>query len=379
MNALPKFRFDALVTPLSSIFGSGFLVMVPILAEVVGKYSVIAMAVVCAVAFAVGGVIRFNIVHAEPLMAEGHHEVVLTLEQLSNLALVLAYIISVCLYLQIMSSFITGAFGQVSEAHQDLLTTAVLVVITLIGRRRSGLEPLSFLEAWCLYITLGIIAVLFAGFAVHDIEAWRSPAGFVLLDLPDNSAWHILTVVAGTLIVVQGFETPRYLGEQFDMPTRIWASRMSQIVSSFIYILFIALVTPIVHVLNGKYLDNSLIDLTRYSVAFMVVPLIIAAALSQFSAAVADIITTVGNIKEATGKRIRARPAYLLVGAGAIALTWTANTLELVALASRAFAIYYLLQCLVAICVTRSGLRRLGFGVMALILAFVAFFAVPPH
>jgi hypothetical protein len=201
----------------------------------------------------------------------------------------------------------------------------------------------------------------------------------VLVEPPANSAWTLLTVVAGTLIVVQGFETTRYLGGQFDVATRIRASRWSQYFSSAIYILFVALVTPIVHSLNGHYHDNSLIDLTRYAVAFMVVPLIVAAALSQFSAAVADVITTVGNVEEATRKRIGARLAYFMVGVGAAVLTWTANTLELVALASRAFAIYYFLQCLVAMCVTRSRVRRLGFSLVALVLAFVAIFAVPAH
>jgi hypothetical protein len=378
LNAIGKFRFDALVTPLSSIFGSGFLVIVPILAEVAGKYSVIAMAVVCAVAFGVGGVIRFNIEHAEPVLAEGHHEVVLSLEQLSNLALVLAYVISVCLYLEIMSSFIIGGFGHDSELVQDVLTTAVIVIITVIGMTR-GLEPLSFLEAWCLYITLGVIAALFMGFGVFGFEAWRSHQGLVLIDLPANSAWTLLTVVAGTLIVVQGFETTRYLGGQFDAATRIWASRSSQVISSVIYIAFVALVTPIVHSLGGIYHDHSLVDLTRYAVAVMVVPLIVAAALSQFSAAVADVITTVGNVEEATRKRISARFAYLLVGVGAAALTWTANVVELVALASRAFAIYYLLQCLVAICVSRSPAQRSGFVLVALVLAFVILFAVPAH
>ena len=60
---------NAVITPLSSIFGSGFLVIVPILAGAVGEYSVLAMAAVCAIAYAVGSVIRFNIRHAEPVLA----------------------------------------------------------------------------------------------------------------------------------------------------------------------------------------------------------------------------------------------------------------------------------------------------------------------
>jgi hypothetical protein len=378
LNAFRKFPLGAMVTPLSSIFGSGFLVIVPILAEVAGKYSVLAMAIVCALAFAVGNVIRFNIRHAEPVLAKEHHEVVLSLERISDLALVPAYVISVCLYLEILSSFVIGGLAHEGAIYQDLLTTVILVVITIIGLTR-GLEPLSFLEAWCLYITLGIIAVLFVSFGIHGIDEWRSPAGVMLVELPENSAWTILTVVAGTLIVVQGFETTRYLGEQFDADTRIRASRWAQIISAGIYIVFVALVTPIVYTLGGIYHDNSLIDLTRHAVAFMVVPLIIAAALSQFSAAVADVITSVGNIEEATGKRIKARFSYIMVGFGAAMLTWSANTFELVAMASRAFAFYYVMQCLVAICVTRSRLRRLGFVLVALVLSFVAIFAVPAH
>jgi glycerol uptake facilitator-like aquaporin len=81
LKAIRKFRFDAIVTPLSSIFGSGFLVIVPILAEVAGKYSVVAMALVCAVAFAVGSVIRFNIAHAEPALAAGQDKVLFSLER----------------------------------------------------------------------------------------------------------------------------------------------------------------------------------------------------------------------------------------------------------------------------------------------------------
>ena len=57
-------------SPLSSIFGSEFLVIVPILAGVVGTYSVITMIAICAIAYAVGSVIHFNIKHAELILAK---------------------------------------------------------------------------------------------------------------------------------------------------------------------------------------------------------------------------------------------------------------------------------------------------------------------
>ena len=62
-----------------------------------------------------------------------------------------------------------------------------------------------------------------------------------------------------------GFETPRYLGAAFDARMRISASRWSQIISTVVYLLFVALALPIVHELGGKHDDNSLINLAGYT------------------------------------------------------------------------------------------------------------------
>ncbi|QDU10114.1 hypothetical protein [Gimesia aquarii] len=56
-----KRLFFATATPLASIFGSGFLIRIPILNGAVGRYSILAMALMCGVAYSVGSVIRFNI------------------------------------------------------------------------------------------------------------------------------------------------------------------------------------------------------------------------------------------------------------------------------------------------------------------------------
>ncbi len=66
-----------------------------------------------------------------------------------------------------------------------------------------------------------------------------------------------------------------------------------------------------------------------------------------------------------------------MVGGGAIALTWPANTVEILALASRAFAFYYMLQCLVGISVSKSPVERAGMAVVAAALGFITVFAVP--
>jgi len=367
---------DATSAPLSSIFGSGFLIIVPILAGAVGPYSVLAMAGVCALAYAVGSVIRFNIKHAEPALAGTPGEAMLSFERCSDFALVFAYVISVCLYLHILSAFVLGGLHADTELNENLMTTAVIAFIMAIGITK-GLKMLDVLEEVGLYVTLLIIVLLLFGFARYDWTVWQSAAGVTLAKALDHTPWEVLTIVAGTLIVVQGFETTRYLGSSFDAEVRVRASRWSQIISTAVYLVFVAVALPVVHTLDGNYDDNSLIALTGIAASALAVPLIVAAALSQFSAAVADTLAATGNMEETTRGHLKSRWGCIFVGGGAIALTWSASTLEIVAFASRAFAFYYMLQCLVAMSVSKSLTQRVGMTVVAAALGFITIFAVP--
>ncbi len=366
----------AMSTPLASIFGSGFLVVVPILASAVGPYAVPAIVVVALIAYLVGGIIRHNILCAEPVLAKKSQPFTLVVERLSDLALVIAYIVSVCLYVHILSAFVLTSFDLDNAFNKSLLTTMVIAVITVIGFF-GGLNPLQVLERWSLYVTILILALLLVMFGLYDVDQFLTQGLFTLPAMPDRSAWEIATIVAGTLIIVQGFETTRYLGKQFDSATRIYASRWSQYFSLSLYILFVALAQPIVPVLNGNYGDNSLITLAATAFWLLPVPLIIAAGMSQFSAAVADTLAAAANIKETSQQKIDTRWGYLFVGAAAMVLAWTNSTFEIIALASRAFSLYYLLQCIVAFSVCRNHRERLFFVFISIILSFVLVFAVP--
>ncbi len=363
-------------TPLASIFGSGFLVVVPILASAVGPYALPAMMIVACVAFLVGSVVRYNILCAEPVLARGENAITLLTERLSSYALVLAYVVSVCLYVHILSSFVLASFELDSEFNKSLLTSIIIGAITIIGLF-GGLKPLERLERWALYITIVIVGLLLLMFALYDINQYITFKQFTLPEMPDRTLWEIVTIVAGTLIVVQGFETTRYLGEQFDVSTRILASRWSQYFSLTIYILFVALALPVVSTLNGVYDDNSLITLAATASLLLPIPLIIAASMSQFSAAVADTLAAAANLKETSNQRIDTRWGYLLVGITAMLLSWTSSTFEIIALASRAFAFYYLLQCIVAFSVCDNIRKRMLFTSIGAVLAFVLVFAVP--
>lgn len=368
-----KINTAAISTPLASIFGSGFLVIIPVLAQATGPWMVLAMAAVAIFAYAVGAVIRLNIKLAEPVLAQQSQASTMLLERFSDLAVVVAYVVSITLYLEILAAFLLNGLGMDSSRNEAITVTLVVSLIVVIAITK-GLAMLTRLESWALLVTFILIAAVLCGFAIYDLQNHN----YIPIKAPELTAWESLTIVAGTLIVVQGFETPRYLGHEYDTQTRINSSRWSQIISTVIYLVFVALSLPLIHELKGHYGDSSLINL----VGFTVIPLlslgvIIAAVLSQFSAAVADTITAEGNVSELTKRKINPKLTYLSIGLASIALTWFADTFQLIALASKAFALYYLLQCLVAMTVTPSFIKRLLIGLVALGLLFIVIFAVP--
>lgn len=363
-------------TPLASIFGSGFLIIVPILNGAVGKYSVFAMAIVCTLAYGIGHAIRFNIKNVEPLLKNNSATKTTTLiERSSDLALVAAYVISVCLYINILASFLLGGIGEQYDTllNEHVISVIVISTIGLVGYFK-GLDILEKLETIGLWVTLLIVGALFVGFGAFDLKA--ASAGIQWPATPSRSWWDIITIVSGTLIVVQGFETSRYLGDEFDEDTRIRSCRLSQIISTVVYLVFIALATPLMHFLGDTVKDNDLIMLAGKASVLLTIPLVCAAVLSQFSAAVADTMGGGGNMVEATHKHVDSRHAYLIICGGALILAFF-PTLMILALASRAFAFYYMLQCLISMSVAKPGGQKMFFGAIAAVLAFITVFAVP--
>lgn len=375
MDQKTKKLLGATATPLASIFGSGFLVIVPILNGAVGPYSLVAMACVCGLAYAVGSVIRYNIRHAEPLLETGSapHRAVF-FEHTADLALVMAYAISVCLYVRILAAFLLGGLGMDTPINEHLVTVAVIGFIGLVGYIK-GLDMLQELETVALAVTLLIIVALLAGFGSYDFQAFKG-AGIHLPAMPNHNWWEIATIVGGTLIVVQGFETSRYLEEEYDQETRIRSCRSSQLVSTAVYLVFIALATPLMHFLGGKVEDNGLIMLAGKASSLLTVPLVAAAVLSQFSAAVADTMAGGGNLAETTKEHVDSRHGYVIICGVGIVLAFF-DTLTILALASRAFAFYYALQCFVAVSVSKKPLEKLAMCLVAAVLIFIAVFSVP--
>ncbi|MCB9627179.1 MAG: hypothetical protein H6725_07385 [Sandaracinaceae bacterium] len=369
----------AIATPLASIIGSGFLIVGPLLGATVGAWAPVAMAGIVLLAYGVGACVRYQIRVTEALLAEDDPSPVLQgLERASGPTLAVAYVISVAFYLRLLSAFALSPLTLDDHVLAErALTTAVLVGIGVWGMAR-GLEALESLEDLAVSLKLAIIAALLVGVSAYDWEALR--AGTVTLPTaPPNTPLHTVRVLAGLLLVVQGFETSRYLGAEYTAEVRARTMKIAQWVSGAIYVVFVALCVPLLANAPASADETAVIQMTAVVHPLLPHMLLVAALMSQFSAAVADTIGGGGLIHELTRSRVSVGLGYGILLALAAALTWTANIFEVISLASRAFALYYALQATSAAVVAhrRSDPRAWGFGALALLLVAIVVFAVP--
>jgi hypothetical protein len=374
--------WQATVTPLASIIGSGFLIVAPMLGGIVGIMTPWVMLMIVVFAYLIGGVMRFNIYNVEPLLSNGKaSNDQRFVEHLSNLTLFVAYIISVAFYLRLMSSFILRGFGMFTSTNANALTTAVLLFIGIAGWRR-GLKGLELLEEYSVSVKLAIIGTLLLGLGFYGTSTgiWHN-----VPDPQDRPILEILRLLAGMLLVVQGFETSRYLGQDHSADQRVHSMRFAQCLSAFIYVGFAFLILPLIQYLpSGHFDETAIIDISHRVSVVLPMMLIVGAAMSQFSAAVADTLGGGGLLVEESRARLSPGQCYLAISACAIALVWSTSIFEIIAYASRAFAFYYFSQTVLAIQVVitwpsnwRKWTLLTWFGLIASILAWVVVFAVP--
>jgi hypothetical protein len=365
----------ATITPLASIIGSGFLVLGPILDVSYGGYAPLAMLGLCALAYLFGSAIRFNIAR----IADGSNmsRLLVTLEGVSSAVLAFAFVISVAYYLNLFGAFGVSLTGFNSSFHANMLTTAVFVLIFLVGWTR-GFNALERVEQITVGLKLAVIAGLIFGLLLYFRQAAQSHT--LQFDPPKVTGWSSITLMAGLIVTVQGFETSRYLGATYDAEMRVRSMKLAQWISTAIYLVYIVLLTYALEADPLSLNETAIIDLMVVVAPILPLLLVVAALSAQFSAAVADTSGSGGLIAEISKGKISEKMAYaLLVGAG-IVLTWTANIFEIISYASRAFAAYYAIQSGIAAVSAHGGgqaWKTLLFGAMAVIGACIAVFGTP--
>lgn len=366
------------ITPLASIIGSGFLVSAPLVVLTTGSWAGFAMLGIVLVAYCLGSVMRFNIQYLEPyLVNDRSSKIIIPLEAVSHPTLGIAYMISVAFYLKLLSVFAMKGVGIHSATAENILTTFILLFIAAVGWFR-GLHMLEVLEKYAVNLKLAIIGSLVVGFYAFNVFEFEHDL-WHLAEHNHFTAWESFRQLLGILIIIQGFETSRYMGELYSPQTRIKTMRYAQLISGFIYVTFVfssMILFNDVHTIS----ETAVIDLCKLIAPILPPLLIVAAIMSQFSAAVADSIGSSGLISEATRKLISIKQGILITVVVAISLVWLTNIFEIIVIASKAFAIYYGMQCLIAARLAKNQrllLRSLGFSALFVLMLLVIFLGVP--
>ena len=348
LMAWPRLANDPLwratLTPLASIIGSGFLVLGPILDDRFGAYGLLAMVALCALAALFGWAIRYNIA-ARDAAPGALGPLVERMETAASWVLAFAYIISVAYYLNLFGAFGVSLTPADNTFDAKLLTTAMFGLILAVGWTR-GFSALERLEQVSVGIKLAVIAGLLVGLAMFF--GGKALSGGLVLNPPAVSGWQAVSLLFGLIVTVQGFETSRYLGETYSAKTRISSMLVAQIISTAIYLTYIGLITFVFTRSELKFSETAIVDMMSLVAPILPVLLVAAALSAQLSAAVADTSGSGGLFEELTNGKVSNRLGYLLLIAIGIALTWAADVFQIIAYASRAFALYYAIQSAIA-------------------------------
>lgn len=370
-------QWRAISTPLASIIGSGFLVSVPILRDLSGTWAPGLMAALLLLAYLVGAAVRHNILYVEPMLHDSDAaRSIVSLERLSHAALAFAYFVSVAYYLVLFSTFLLKPFGIADETDIKLLVSGCLLLIGVVGLWR-GFGAEEKLEVYAVSIKLAIIGGLLAALGANAVRLVFDGG---VSTIPGHFETSNLPILLGLLIVVQGFETSRFLGDAYSAELRVKTMKQAQLLSAAIYLAFFVVMIPLFGLDANVSGIAAIVDMLTPVAIVLPIMITIGALASQSSAAIADTLGAGGLIRDVSANRIDIRHAYLLTAIIAALVTWETDIYALITLASRCFALYYALQCLVA-AASAYRLQKLnqvtGFLVLFAICTLIVVFGAP--
>lgn len=378
--------WKATVTPLASIIGSGFLVVTPLLVMILGKYAVLAVTGIVVMAYLLGYVMRFNIEHIETNIKSPNMKYITRfLEHVSFIVISVAYFISIAFYIELLAIFVLKGLGIKSVMLGNWLATAILAFIGIAGGLR-GFKNLEMMEEYSVNMKLAIIVAMIVALLAYNIKLaflgtweWAMPTPELGVDT--------IRKLLGIIIIIQGFETSRFISRNYSAAMRIRTMRYAQIIAGVIYVSFVGLAMVMFKVIDFDTVDETtIIDISGNLTTLMPALLIISAGLSQFSAAIADTVGAGGLLIEVAELNINRNLFYVFVSIIAIVLVWATDVFGIISLASRAFALYYGIQAAEAAITTfyqshslRGKFRVVLMSLIAITMFLATIYGMPVH
>jgi hypothetical protein len=368
--------YKAIVVPLGEIMDVGFIVFSPIIIVLFGYHATWAMAGLCVLAILTGFAVSYNIEHYEPLL--GKPDPLHAWNSIALWALIAASVVNVGYYAQLLMTLVWLPLDLYSPGLVTATAALLLLALTIYGFAK-GLMALNDMGNRTTAFNLSAIGAILVAFATYNVQLlvggdFQRPD----LDPPvDDEAFRKLL---GLFVLVQGFESSRYIGAYFSARKRVETMRAAQYISSVVYVLFVAL--SLVLFTTTAVPDNvtAIFEVSEQVSVFLPFLIMVAAVGSQLSAIVNDTETRTEMLAQQLGDRLPRRWTFPLFLVPAILVVLLTDVTSVVALASRIFAVYFLSQALIAGRLAWRGRRWAWvffFAGIALAMAMVAVFGIP--
>ena len=369
--------YKATVVPLAEIMDVGFIVFSPVVILLFGYDATWAMLGLCVLGILTGFAISYNIKNYEPLI--GKPDRLHRWNSVATWSLLAASVVNVAYYAQLLMTLVWLPLGDLYSPGLVTATAAVLLGILTIYGFAKGLFALNDLGNKSTAFNLSAIAAVLVAFAAYNVQ--RLVGGdfdWPHFNAPDNA--EAFRKLLGLFVLVQGFESSRYIGAYFSAKKRVTTMRSAQYISSAVYVLFVASSLILFATVKAPHNVTAIFEVSK-QVSVYLPFLIMAAALgSQLSAIVNDTETRTEMLAQQVGDRLPRRWTFPLFLVPAILVVLLTEVSSVVALASRVFAAYYLSQALIA---GRLAWRAKKwawvafFGGIAVAMAAVAVFGLP--
>jgi len=368
-------RYQATVVPLSNIMDVGFIVMAPAVVLLAGYSAPLVMLGICMVAIGAGFAVAYNIRHYEPLVGTGDR--VNLVGHPARWALTLASVINIAYYTLLLVTLVLWPLNAYSETNLAIVGTVLLLGLVVVGF--SGrMDTLNRLGDKTTAFNISAVVAVVVAFIVYNLQEalggrWDPPP------IDTSITGDDFRKIIGLFAIVQGFEAARYIGGRFGAGLRITTMRAAQMISTVVFVAFLASVL-ILFVQVETDFDGTSIFLVSDTVGDLMPWLILLAAVGSQTSAIIGATMSRSDMIVDHAARIPRRWTFVILLVPAIVLFLLSDIAQAVALASRVFAVYFVLQASIAwILAHRDGNWGAvgGFTVVALVMGAIAIFGLP--
>jgi len=366
-------RYQAMVVPLANIMDVGFIVLSPAIVLLTGYWSPLFLLGICLLAIVTGLAIAYNIRHYEPLIETGDR--INRLGRIARLALVVASVTNIAYYTLLLVALILWPLGIYSETNLAIGGVVILGALIAVGLA-GGMDKLNTLGDRTTAFNLSAVIAVVTAFIVYNIqEALAGTLHFPPVDIALSA--QDLRQVIGLFALVQGFEASRYIGARFAAEERISTMRVAQIISSVVFVVFIASSLILFVEVKTDFSQTAIFEASDKMGRF--VPwLILLAAIGSQTSAIVNAVSSRSDML--VTYRVPRWATFLILLGPAMVIYLLTDITEAVALASRVFAVYFVLQAAMALVLARRAKNWravAGFATIALAMGVVAVFGLP--